>query len=185
MIGGCLVGLFNVLQPWCAGEGTPFIPLLLGATLTGSLSPGTMVGIGFVKLIATRVALSFGLVGGKFMPTIFLGGTVACAVYVWCNGGVPLVQSAAAPTIPLMFPLTCLMASPLVGLAPMFLSVPFMLSIVGLDGQQTACVFLSCATAYWALHGVGPGLVPTIFGVKLRKLIETRPVEAEAKAPAC
>jgi len=85
LIGGVLIGLWNVLQPYCLGEGTNFFQYLFLGVNQHTLKPKTMIGIGFVKLFATRTALGFGFVGGKFFPTMFLGGCVACAIYRWCN----------------------------------------------------------------------------------------------------
>ena len=80
-----MIGLWNVLQPYCLGEGTNFFQYLFLGVNNHTLKAKNLIGIGFVKLFATRTALGFGFVGGKFFPTMFLGGCVACAIYRWCN----------------------------------------------------------------------------------------------------
>ena len=67
-----LIGLWNVLQPYCLGEGTNFFQYLFLGVNSHTLKAKNLIGIGFVKLFATRTALGFGFVGGKFFPTMRL-----------------------------------------------------------------------------------------------------------------
>jgi hypothetical protein len=162
ILGGLLIGLWAVLQPFCLGEGTDFLRYLLAGTNNRTLAPSTLVGIGVVKLLATRTALSFGFVGGKFFPTMFLGGCVGCAIFLWCNEDSTLIIHRCS--MPLVFPLTCLMANSVTSLGALFLSLPLcVILIFGLDGEQSSCVLLSCLTAYVLLHGIGRGLLPMVF----------------------
>ena len=61
LIGGVLIGLWNVLQPYCLGEGTNFFQYLFLGVNNHTLKAKNLIGIGFVKLFATRTALGFGL----------------------------------------------------------------------------------------------------------------------------
>lgn len=158
-----LVGLLAVLQPYCLGEGTDFVKYLFAGVNNRTLAPTTLIGIGFAKLFATRVALSFGFIGGKFFPTMFLGGCVGCAVFLWANPDdhISIIHRAE---MPLLFPFTCLMANSVAGLGALFFSIPMCVVFVfGLDGPQSSCVLLSCLVAYVLLHGVGKGLLPMVF----------------------
>ena len=45
LIGGVLIGLWNVLQPYCLGEGTNFFQYLFLGVNQHTLKPKTMIGI--------------------------------------------------------------------------------------------------------------------------------------------
>ena len=188
ILGGLLIGLWAKLQPYCLGEGTDFLRYLLAGTNNRTLAPSTLVGIGVVKLLATRTALSFGFVGGKFFPTMFLGGCVGCAIFLWCNHDSTLIIHRCS--MPLVFPLTCLMANSVTSLGALFLSLPLcVILIFGLDGEQSSCVLLSCLTAYVLLHGIGRGLLPMVFErqvlAQLRLLRENNAALMRASVSGC
>ena len=137
-IGGVVVGLFNVLQPFCMGEGTEFIGLLFEGTNARTLTQGTLVGVGFLKILATRAALGLGFVGGKFFPTMFLCACVGCAIFQYANdASVTIIDPGAS--LPLLFPVTCLMSNGVVALAPLFISIPLTFCVIfNLDAEQVS-----------------------------------------------
>jgi len=167
LLGGVLVGLWNVLQPYCLGEGTTFFQYLFQGVNGRTLKAKNLIGIGFVKLLATRTALGFGFVGGKFFPTMFLGSSVACAIYILCNpdaksNGKSIVNLSASD-MPLMFPFCCLFCNSVTALGPMFVSIPLcVILIFGLDGEQSGVVLVSCAASYLFVHGLGKGMLPKV-----------------------
>jgi len=178
LVGGVLVGLIAVLQPFCLGEGTAFFKYLLEGTNGRTLNPGTLIGVGLVKILATRVALGFGFVGGKYFPTMFLGSCVGCAIFMWANpADVSIIQAA---DMPLLFPFSCLFCSTIVGVGAMFISIPLTLILtLGLNVDQTCCVVISCATAYMAAHGLGRGLVQ--FALEKKLLVQLDLLDANER----
>lgn len=168
LLGGVLVGLWNVLQPYCLGEGTTFFQYLFTGVNGHTLTPANLIGIGFVKLLATRTALGFGFVGGKFFPTMFLGGCVGCAIYEWCNPDAESIVQLAESDVPLLFPFACLMSNSVTALGPMFVSIALCVAFIfGLTGDQVSVVVVSCTASYLFVHGLGKGLLPMIMERKV------------------
>ena len=67
-----------------------------------------------------------------------------------------------------LFPVLCLLAAPVATVAPLFFSIPAAITLVlRLGAYQATCVLLVCAAAYFALHGVGAGVLPALLHKKL------------------
>ena len=50
-------------------------------------------GAGPSEVVESLWGLALGFVGGKFFPSMFLGGCVGCAIFIWWNDeGVNVVQ---------------------------------------------------------------------------------------------
>jgi len=173
IIGGVIVGLLNVLQPLCIGEGTSFLKYLFTGVNGRHMSAGTLVGAGFLKVIATRAALGFGFVGGKFFPSMFLGGCIGCAIFLWCNeDDVSIIE---AVDMPLLFPFACLFIATAAALGPIFFSMTTVLVLLfGLHAEQASCVFIASVSGFFCLHGIGPGLLPLIGVKKLQKALKEK-----------
>ena len=68
-IGGVLVGLIGVYFPHVYGVGYDSITL----ALLGQLSWGMLLGLAFIKILATSITIGSGGSGGIFAPSLFIG----------------------------------------------------------------------------------------------------------------
>ncbi|HEX21721.1 MAG TPA: CBS domain-containing protein, partial [Actinobacteria bacterium] len=78
MIGGAVVGLTGLLSIWLVG--TPVSLGIgydtIGRIITETFSVKILIGILFLKFIATIATIASGGVGGMFIPMIMLGATI-------------------------------------------------------------------------------------------------------------
>jgi CIC family chloride channel protein len=77
IVGGAIVGLIVVINPYTSGTGYEVIRLTLENRM--NIQPSTIEALMLLKIIATSVTLSFGGSGGLFIPTIYVGALLGLA----------------------------------------------------------------------------------------------------------
>lgn len=70
--GAIVLGLMGLFYPEVFGMGFTIIE----KTLRGELASGLLIGLVFIKIIATSVSLGSGSSGGTFAPTLFVGAAL-------------------------------------------------------------------------------------------------------------
>ena len=94
--------------------------------------------------MSMAICLGFGMVGGNIFPCIFAG----------CCAG--LIATNLFPALPVTLTVPCMMAA----LPAAFAPIPFSLSgivvtVLVLDGEMAAPVFVATFVAFWTNCGVG------------------------------
>ena len=89
IIGGFMLGGIALLFPQVMGVGYDTMNMALLEQMAGPL----MLGLIFVKIIATSVTLGSGFSGGVFTPSLFLGAMVGGSYGIFAHGLFPAISA--------------------------------------------------------------------------------------------
>ncbi len=89
-VGGVLMALIGLAWPQTLGIGYP----TMSAALLGQLSAPSMAGLSAAKLLATVMSYGWGLSGGIFSPTLFIGAMLGGATGATVHFFVPTTANA-------------------------------------------------------------------------------------------
>jgi CIC family chloride channel protein len=90
-IGGFLVGIIGIFFPHIFGVGYDSISL----TLFGQLSWAMLVGLIFIKILATSITIGSGGSGGIFGPSLFIGAMAGGAFGFFAHAMFPAVTASS------------------------------------------------------------------------------------------